>query len=205
MSEAGLEEVRKEAPEGVRAFDQDGREVVVPREEWVGNVLPGMVKEAWEAPEQLYLVIVNSLNAGFFAEMVEAAEHLYEIDPVKARGTCVWGIVLLQQGRVDEAEAVLAGFPGEDAAVLVNLAKVYDAKGKGELAQATLWRSLELDPNLDVALAWFASAAQHSGGDEAASAALELLRSMPGSWRAQLWLARAQLDAKNVAGCEGTV
>ncbi len=202
MSEAGLEEVGKEetaqgAPAGVRAFDQDGREVIVPREQWVNEVLPNMVKEAWDSPEQLYLVIVNSLNAGFFTEMADAAKHLYEIDTVKARGTCLWGIVLLQLGRVDEAEAVLAGFEGEDASVLVNLAKVYQTKGDNELAEQTLRRSLELDPNLDVAVAWFASAAQQKGGDPAAKEALELLRSMPGSWRAQLWLARAELDAKN--------
>ncbi len=203
MSEAGLETAVKEAPEGVRAFDQDGREVVVPREQWANEVLPNMVKDAWDSPEQLYLVIVNSLNAGFLAEMAPAAEHLYEIDAVKARGTCIWGMVLVQLGRVDEAETVLSGFDGEDASVLVNLARVYQAKGDDDAAQKTLWRSLELDPNLDVALAWFASSAQQTGGDAAAKGALELLRSMPGSWRAQLWLARAELEAKNLGLAKG--
>ena len=191
----------EQEPKGIRAFDQTGKEVIVPREEWATQVLPNMVKEAWDSPGQLYLVLVNSLNAGFFAEVADAAKRLYEIDTMPARGTCLWGIVLLQQGRVDEAEAVLAGYladHGEDASVLVNLAKVCAAKGDNERAQTTLWRSLELDPNLDVALAWFASAAQERGGNAAAKAALELLRAMPASWRAQLWLARAELDAKNL-------
>ncbi len=194
-----------ETPAGVRAFDQDGREVVVPREEWASNVLPGMIKEAWELPDQLYFVILNSLNDGFVAEVTEAAAHLYEIDSVPARGACVWGIVLLQTGRLDEAEAVLAGYVaknGEDASVLVNLAKVYAAKGDGERAETTLWRSLELEPNLDNGLAWFATAAQQNGGDDAAKAALEKLRAMPTSWRAQLFLARGELQMGNVAGAK---
>jgi tetratricopeptide (TPR) repeat protein len=188
-------------PAGIRAFDQTGKEVIVPREEWATQVLPNMVKEAWDSPDQLYIILVNSLNAGFFAEMADSAKRLYEIDTVPARGASLWGIVLMQQGRIDEAESVLEGYvadKGEEASVLVNLAKVYAAKGDNERAQSTLWRSLELDPNLDVALAWFATTAQESGGDAAAKAALERLRAMPASWRAQLWLARAELDANNL-------
>ena len=185
-------------PDGIRAFDQNGREVIVPREEWAANVLPNMVKEAWDDPDQLYFVIVNSLNEGFVAEMTEAAAHLYASDPNAARGACIWSVLQLQRGHTEEAESILTRYTaqhGEEASVLFNLAKVYATKGEDELARKTLWHSLELEPNLDVALAWFATNAQEAGGDAAANAALELLRAMPGSWRAQLWLARGQLDA----------
>ena len=204
MSE--LETVQEqEAPQGVRAFDQDGREIIVPREEWVGNVLPNMVKEAWDQPDQLYFVIVNSLSEGFFPEMLDAAKHLYETDRLPARGTCVWGATLLQLDRADEAKAVFESFvaeKGEDASVLVNLAKVYEVQGDSERATSTLWRSLELEPNLDVGLAWYASAAQARGGDEAANEALEQLRAMPGSWRAQIWLARGELEKQNLGNAK---
>ena len=204
MSE--LEAVKEqETPQGVRAFDQDGREVMVPREEWAANVLPGMVKQAWDQPDQLYFVVVNSLTEGFVDEMLEPAKHLYETDRLPARGACVWGATLLQLKRVDEAKAVFEGFiaeKGEDASVLVNLAKVYEVEGDAERAQATLWRSLELEPNLDVGLAWYASAAQARGGDEAANEALETLRKRPGAWRAQLWLARGELEKQNLGNAK---
>ena len=188
-------------PDGVRAFDQDGREVIVPREEWRTNVLPGMIKEAWDQPEQLYILLLNSLNDGFLGEMEEAARHLYETDTVLARGACMWGVVLLQMGRLDEAERVLEGFlatNGEEASVMTNLAKVLAAKGYAERAETTLWRALELDPNLDNGLGWYVSTEQQRGGDEAAKAALERIRALPGSWRAQLWLARAETNASNL-------
>jgi tetratricopeptide (TPR) repeat protein len=187
--------------DGIRAFDQNGQEVIVPREEWRANVLPTMIREVWDQPDQLYLLVLNSMNDGFFTEIADAARHLYETDSVPARGACMWGITLIQTGRVDEAETVLSTFvqeKGEDASVLTNLAKVYAAKGQHEQAEKTLWRALELEPNLDNGLGWYATMEQERGGDEAATAALERIRTMPASWRAQLWLARAALNAKQL-------
>jgi len=189
-------------PDGVRAFDAEGRQVLVPREEWRTNVIPGMLKEAWDNPDQLYAVLVNSLNDGFVVEMTEAAAHLYEIDTIPGRGACMWGIVLMQTGRIDKAEEVLSGFSakhGEDASVLVNLAKVYAAKGDMELAKSTLWHAVELEPNHDNGLGWYASMAQEKGGDAAAQEVLQLVAGLPGTWRAQLWLARGELNAGNLA------
>ncbi len=184
-------------PEGIRAFDGEGREVIVPREQWQNEVLPGMLGQAWDQPDQLYMLIVNSLNDGFLAEVSEAARRLYETDPVPARGTCMWAIVLIQTGRLVEAEMVLTGFGerhGEDASVLVNLAKVYVAKGEQARAAATLDRALTLEPNHENGLGWFAARARERGGDEGAARALEQVRANPASWRAQLWLARTELD-----------
>jgi hypothetical protein len=201
LSEASPDTSTQQSPQqpprdGIRAFDQFGREVVIPREEWRANVLPGMLQEVWEQPEQLYVLVLNSLNDGFFAEVADAAHHLYETDTVPARGACMWSIVLMQTGRMDEAQSVLEGFvadQGEDGSVLTNLAKVYAAGGEQERAQSTLWRALEVEPNLDNALGWYATQAQERGGEAAAKQALEQIRTMPASWRAQLWLARGEL------------
>jgi tetratricopeptide (TPR) repeat protein len=191
-----------EAPADViRAFDQDGREVLVPRAEWRDNVLPGMLKEAWENPDQLYILILNSLNEGFIAEMAPAAEHLYNTDPVPARGTCMWGIVLLQTGRLDDAERLFTDFltqHGDEGSVLTNLAKVYALRNDNELAESTLWRALEAEPNLDNGVGWYVGLQQEKGGEPAAAAALDRLAALPGSWRAHLWQARAALLAKDV-------
>ena len=191
------------APETVRAFDQYGREVQVPREEWRTNVIPGMLKEAWDDADQLYAVILNSINEGFIAEMSDAATHLLEIDPIAGRGACMAAIVMAGNGRRDEAEKLLTEFPekhGEDGSVLVNLAKIYADKGQMDLARETLTRALEIEPNHDSGLGWFVSMAQERGGDTAATESLREMASRPKSWRAQIWLARVELNAGNVAG-----
>lgn len=199
-------------PATIRAFDQFGREVMVPREEWRTNVIPGMLKEGWDDPERLYGVILNSINEGFVAEMADAAAHLLEIDPIAGRGACMAAIVMAGTGRRDEAEKLLTEFPakhGEDGSVLVNLAKIYADKGETELAQKTLKRALEIEPNHDSGLGWYAALAQErgmresegqaAGGDAAAEAALREIAARPKSWRAQVWLARGELNSGNVA------
>jgi tetratricopeptide (TPR) repeat protein len=198
----GMSEAAVPPADGVRAFDQFGREVIVPREQWRTEVLPGMLKEAWENPDQLYVVILNSLNEGFAAELTEAASHLYEIDPIPGRGTCMQAIVQMATGRSDEAETLLEAFAakhGDDASVLVNLAKIQADKGEAERSQATLWHALEVEPNHDNGLGWYAATAQQQGGDPAVREALEKVAAMPTSWRAHLWLARGELSVGDLA------
>jgi tetratricopeptide (TPR) repeat protein len=192
-------------PDGIRAFDQNGQEVIIPREEWRQNVLPGMLREVWDQPDNLYMLIVNSLNDSFVAEVTEAAAHLHEIDTIPARGACIWAVVLMQGGRLDEAEEVLNGHiakHGVDGSVLVNLAKIYSMRDENERAEETLWRGLEAEPNQENGLGWFVSMAQERGGEEAAKATLERVRTLDGSWRAQLWLARGVLVGGNLAGAK---
>ena len=181
----------------MRAFDQYGREVQVPREEWRTNVIPGMLKEAWDDADRLYAVILNSINEGFVAEMSDAATHLLEIDPIAGRGACMAAIVMAGNGRRDEAEKLLTEFPekhGEDGSVLVNLAKIYADKGQTELANETLTRALEIEPNHDSGLGWYAAhgagARRRCGGREGSArdcfAAEELARAdLAGSRRAE--------------------
>jgi tetratricopeptide (TPR) repeat protein len=201
----GLVEKQEDAMENatVRAFDQYGREVLVPREEWRTNIIPGMLNEAWNDADRLYSVILNSINEGFVSEMTEAAAHLQEIDPIAGRGACMAAIVMAGTGRRDQAEKLLTDFPekhGEDGSVLVNLAKIYAEKGQAELANQTLTRALEIEPNHDSGLGWYAAMAQERGGDAATAEALREIAARPNSWRAQVWLARGELNQGNLAG-----
>ena len=113
----------------------------------------------------------------------------------------MWGVSLLQTGRVDQAETVLETFTreqGEDGSVLFNLARIYMARGEQAHAEQTLWRALELEPNQENGLGWFAALEREKGGEPASRAALERVAALPGSWRPQLWLAREELAAGNL-------
>jgi Flp pilus assembly protein TadD len=134
----------------IRAFDAYGREIFIARDEWRTNVLPANLQAQWSSPDGLYGVILHALDDGFDAEVLDAAARLRAIDPIPARGACIHGIVLMKNGRLDEAERVLVAHlerHGAEGVVLTNLAKVYAEKGETRKAEATLWRALEADPN----------------------------------------------------------
>ncbi len=137
----------KDVAEGVRAIDREGREVVVPREVWAGEVLPSMIRQAWEQPDQLYTVVANSLGESFVSEVTEAAAHLYATDPIPARGAATWAAVLIRLERLVEAELILTQYGdryGDNGPVLSTLAEVYAAKGEEARAAATRARAEEL-------------------------------------------------------------
>ncbi len=79
-----------------------------------------------------------------------------------------------------------------------NLAKVYDEQGRQHESRTTLRRALSIDPNQDNGLEWFAAIAREEGGDEAFLAAMRDIAKEPGSWRAQLWIARDFLEHDDV-------
>lgn len=179
----------------IRVVDGYGRELLISREEWRNNVLPGTIQQAWSDPDKLYHIIVGALSDGFRAQISKAAEHLYEMDRAGTRAVCVWGIVLMEEGRLREAEKVFRDSlsrTGDDGYVLTNLAKVYDSQAKHKEADQTLWHALEVDPNQDNALSWYV-ARQAQRGEEERQRAWRRVAALPRSWRAQLWLARGAL------------
>ena len=89
---------------------------------------------------------------------------------------------------------------GPSGVVLTNVAKVQERRGAKREARATLRRALELDPNQDNGLLWWASDAREAGGEAEYVAALEAIAVLPGAWRPQLWLAREKLKAGDRAG-----
>ncbi len=185
-------------PNMIKVFDKYGREFFITKEEWRSSVLPGTIQSSWDNPDQLYGLIVNSLNDGFRSDVVDAARHLYAIDSDPLRAACIWGIVLMEEGCLIEAEKIFLEFiaeHGEAGVILTNLAKVHSERNDNERAEQILWRALEADPNQDNGFAWYESIHRFRGGDEAGLAALRRVAALPRSWRAQLWLARAELQS----------
>lgn len=188
-------------PNLIRVFDRYGRELFIAKEEWRKNILPGAIQAEWTKPDQLYGVILAALNDGFRADVLDAARQLYAIDTDAVRGACVWGIVLMEEERLDEAEQVFRDFlatHGEAGVVLTNLAKVYAKRGDHTAAERILWHALEVDPNQDNGFGWYEVIHRERGGEEAGLAAMRRVAALPGSWRAQLWLARAALQSRDL-------
>ncbi len=188
-------------PNLIRVFDEFGRECFITKEQWRTSVLPGTLKKNWDNPEQLYGIIVGTLNDGFFADVLAAAEHLWRIDPNHVRGTCAYGTVLIKNSHINEAEHVLRSYVekhGEDGYVLTNLAKVYAARKETQKVEDTLWRALEVDPNQNNGLVWYTAIHRERNGNEAGLEATRRVAALQGSWRAQLWLAREALESHNL-------
>ena len=172
----------------------------IPKAAWRKDVLPAALRSNWDNPDRLYNAIAGALADGFAADVAEAATRLYAIDPHRSRATTILGIVMMKTDRLDEAEKLFVAYlskHGEDAAVLTNLAKAYAGRGDHDIAGRTLWRALELDPNMDNAMGWYVAVSREKGGEEAEFEALRKVAAIPGSWRARIWLARKALrDAR---------
>lgn len=189
------------APVMVKVWDNYGRMMEIPREEWRTKVLPGNFKQHWNNADGLANLIISSLHDGFIADSLDAARQLHRIDPQPHRGATLLGVIFLQLKRFEEAERVLSDAlrrHGEDGSLLTNLAKAYSGRGDEALAERTLWRGLEVDPNQDNALLWYAVLHRERGGESAETEAFRRVAALPKSWRAQLWLARRELEKKNV-------
>lgn len=189
------------APAMLKAWDAYGRICEIPREEWRTKVLPHNFRNAWNKPEELANLINGTLNDGFIADCLEPARHLYRTDTTPKRGALFLAVILLQLKQFDEAEKIITDTihrHGEDGVLLTNLAKAYSGKGDEALAERTLWHALEIDPNQDNGLIWYQAIHRERGGEEAAQEAFRRVAALPGSWRPQLWLARAALQARNL-------
>jgi tetratricopeptide (TPR) repeat protein len=188
-------------PNMIRFYDNYGREMFITKQQWRNSVLLGNIKKAWNQPDELYNLIFSALNDGFRADVVDAAEQLYKIDPDHSRGACVWGVVLMEEKRLNEAEKVFRDYiakHGEEGVILTNLAKVYASRKDAAKAEEILWHALELDPNQDNGLQWYQVIQRERGGDAAGEEALQRIASLPRSWRAQLWFARAALQSRQL-------
>ena len=181
----------------IRVYDQFGRAVAIGREAWRKDVLLPNLQTNRNNPDALYDVIVAALNDDFGADVLESARYLAEHDPQPQRGAAVLGIVLLQLKDHEGARAFLEraiARHGENAYLLANLARAYAAGGDDERAQELIWRALQIEPNEEGTLNWMIGAANTRGGQDAVLIAYARAAALPGSWRAQLWLARDALE-----------
>ncbi|WP_075791920.1 tetratricopeptide repeat protein [Massilia putida] len=184
--------------DAIAAYDDQGRQVMMPRAEWRDKVLHPQLKQHWNTPDALYGTIQSALSDGFARELMTAAARLVEIDDRPERSHVTHGIVLLESGRPDEAEAVLqAGIRliGETAALLTNLAKVTHDRGDTAATSDLLRRAVRLDPNFEHALSGWLAVERERAGEAGSLAALREACGMPNSWRARVLLARHHLAA----------
>jgi len=189
------------AGEPIKAFDKYGREISVSRRDWFESVLKGNLEKAWDDPDELSNLITSGFNDGFLAAMEAPVQRLQQIDPKVERGTVYLAVYMLQTDQPAAAESQLNKHiqqHGASGIVLTNLAKAQSALNREAEALQTLWHALELDPNQDNGLGWFEVIHREKDGEAAGVAALERVAALPGSWRAQLWLARHALKANRL-------
>lgn len=185
----------------ITVHDAYGREFQIARHEWQEKVLQPNLKAKWNEPDALYSMIVSALNDGFAADLLPTAQRLLEIDPSPERSHTILGIVLMKNGQLDAAEATLNDGirkVGETGTLLTNLAKVFSERGNQAQADETLWRAVQADPNMENGLLWWAAIQQERGGEAGYLQSLRTASALPGSWRAQLWLARHHLAHKEL-------
>ncbi|MFZ6768040.1 tetratricopeptide repeat protein [Undibacterium sp. Di26W] len=183
--------------EPITAYDAQGRQVMVPRNEWREKVLLPSIAEKSNDPDALYNIIMTALNDGFAKDLVPAADRLLAIDTIAERGYTVHGIVLLENGRLPEAEATLkAGMQkiGATGTLLTNLAKVIWEAGDQVAAKDILWQAIQAAPNLENSLMWWLAIEREQHGDVAYLEALHTVCTLPQTWRAQLVLAQFYLE-----------
>jgi lipopolysaccharide biosynthesis regulator YciM len=189
------------AGEFVKAYDEAGHQLFVPKEEWRQKVLPAQLKKNWGHADRLFCDISFAVQDGFFPEVLEAVRHLVEIDANRERSATLCGVVLMKVGRLDEAERLLKDHlqkTGESGVVLTNLAKIYAEQGKKADSELTLRHALKIDPNQDNAIGWLMAIANARGGEAEIKKTLEEYTRVAGSFRPQLWLARYALEGKDV-------
>jgi tetratricopeptide (TPR) repeat protein len=187
--------------EPVTVYDAYGREIKITRGEWRDKVFLPNLQQKWNSPAELASQIISGLNDGFAADLMPAAGRLVETDNDPERSHVVQGIVLMKNGQLDQAEAALrAGIEkaGATGTLLTNLAKVFAERGEQGRADETLWEAIRADPNLDNGMLWWVAIQRERGGDAGYLEALRAVAALPGSWRAQLWLARHHLEHKEV-------
>ncbi len=186
----------------VKVYDQFGRQVEIGRESWRRDVLLPNLAASRKDPDALAGLISGALNDDFAADVLESARFLADNDSRPPRGAILLGATLLDLKDFAGARAVLEralAKHGDNVYLLANLARVFEAQGDHERALELIWRALQADPNEGTSLGWLVTVANVNGGQEAVLRAYARAAELPGSWRAQLWLARFALERGDIA------
>ncbi|MBE6051474.1 MAG: hypothetical protein E7214_12710 [Clostridium sp.] len=185
----------------IEFIDSNGKRDKMPVSKWREEVIPSKLKNAWDKPAELYDEILESIEGGFAEDVVEAAEHLREIDDIKERGATICAIAYMSISDFANAEKVLMRYIeefGKTGIILTNLAKVYDSKGEKDKVLDTLWEGLNLEPNQDNGVAWYLAIHKESEGQEGYISALNKIAAIDGSWYANLLIAREFIIKKEI-------
>jgi tetratricopeptide (TPR) repeat protein len=192
-------------PNLIKVQDEYGRERFVSRQQWRDSVLMEDLEQHRDHPDALYNVLAQALQAGFAADIVGYAEHLYQTDPITVRGATLLANAYLSLGRLDDAQQVLEAHTaehGKDAAVLTTLAKVFTLRQDESRAVALLSQALELDPNQEHAFAWYAALLRQRHDEDSEADAYHKIAELQKGWRARVMMARDALQQKDFSTAE---
>ncbi|MBL8956356.1 MAG: hypothetical protein JNK82_36620 [Myxococcaceae bacterium] len=138
--------------------------------------------------DELYQSVALALQRGEGPSLLDAAQALLELEGPSERAVVACAVVLMRSGKLAGARAALESFVmshGETPAVLTNLAKLAAEEGDEPKALATARRALDVDPDYDGAVRWWAALVRKRSDDAGYKAALEGV----GGWRSKLLLA----------------
>lgn len=173
------------------AYNEKGQRVRFSRQQWAEHVIPQNIKMHWKNADALYALLTQAMSGGFFAEIEDAARHLQEVDSNLERGTTLLGHVLLRLGKLDEAEELIDQFidvVGETGNMLTGKAKLMIEKNPKANVAPVLKKALQLNPNAENTLHWYALIGRKKKGIEGLKANLKEACEMPGSYLPQIRL-----------------
>ncbi|MCB1215945.1 hypothetical protein KDL44_01030 [bacterium] len=202
-----MDNVQPEQDDRITLRLGNGLPLKVEREVWRTEILPDNLKAAWDEPPVLANLIMDGFSQRMFREVLEAAKRLHEIDTDPLRGTALFSQSLIHNGAPDNAARILDEYEkqhGQAAVLLVNRAQIAAQKAGSEADPSVselLWQALELEPNMENALYWYAGIAGRQGGEDAYVDALEKVAELPGAYMARVRLAEVDLrdEAKGSA------
>ncbi|MEZ5339480.1 MAG: hypothetical protein R3F46_14620 [bacterium] len=202
-----MDNVQPEQDDRITVRLGNGLPLKVEREVWRTEILPDNLKAAWDEPPVLANLIMDGFSQRMFREVLEAAKRLHEIDTDPLRGTALYSQSLIHNGAPDNAARILDEYEkqhGQAAVLLVNRAQIAAQQAGSEADPSVselLWQALELEPNMENALYWYAGIAGRQGGEDAYVDALEKVAELPGAYMARVRLAEVDLrdEAKGSA------
>ncbi|MCB0340138.1 MAG: hypothetical protein KDD53_11065 [Bdellovibrionales bacterium] len=163
------------------------------------------IKENWDKPDELTMLIERGLDFGLAAEVLSAAEHLAKIDPNRERGVFILAVVQLNLEKVNAAQITLATYlrdNSETERLAVLRASISVMRNQSEDAIRTLWKVLQGNPNSHEALSGIVSIALEHGEKEASIKALQRASLIKESWLPQLWLIKEYILSDNFEECK---
>jgi tetratricopeptide (TPR) repeat protein len=184
-------------PESIETTDAFGRRVKLSREEYRTRVLPALLEAHGNDADRLSAVIVQGLRDGLARELIAAANRLVIVDKDLDRALSVLGVVQRDAGDMDAAEFTMQELlqkRPKSANARVGLAMLAEKRGDAARCVAMLWQALELDCNHADAVHCHLQMRHRAVGDDGYRAEIDKVAALPGSWRAQLWRARLDLQ-----------
>jgi tetratricopeptide (TPR) repeat protein len=191
----------------IEMLDEAGKKIYIPRSEYIKTILPDMIQQHWDKPDELASTIMMALNDEFYAQLEDAAKRLMDIDTIPDRAVCLYGAVLFNTHRCAEAEILFLDYLNHHSRhpyVLANLAKAQVGLDKKTEALITLEESLMADPNQDNALTWWLEIRIEQLASEGLTheppnlAAYKELNKRFGGWIAKAWLGEYYIVNNNI-------